>query len=234
MAQQFNLCLPVLRQQKKRFTAKTLMLSLTALLLGGGALSTAWIHYLDQATAALNVNLERQTKELEALRTAIEQRAKAAAPAEQTLLDELKSRRAALAQRDSVLAALSQGLFEPGRGHAARLQLIARSIPVQVWVTHIRADERLLEISGYTLAPDALNDWDILLAASDLLRGQTLSAIKVESAKPGMVALPGGSTLPVTATAQASAPAVVLPPMWSFTLTRSGPPAALPKAGAKS
>lgn len=215
------------------------MLSLTALLLGGGALSTAWIHYLDQATAALNVNLERQTKELEALRTAIEQRAKAAAPAEQTLLDELKSRRAALAQRDSVLAALSQGLFEPGRGHAARLQLIARSIPAQVWVTHVRADERLLEISGYTLAPDALNDWDILLAASDLLRGQTLSAIKVESAKPGMIALPGGSTtLPVTATAQASAPAsapvVVLPPMWSFTLTRSGPPAALPKAGAKS
>lgn len=235
MAQQVNLCLSVQRQQKSRFAAQTLVLLLLALLSVGGSLSAAWIYNLNLASTALKANLEAQTKEMEALRAAIEQRTKSSAPAEQALQQEIKLRRVALQQREDVRDALSQGLLEPGRGHAARLQLVAQSIPPEVWVTQVKADERLLEISGYTLEPAALNDWVQLLGGSALLRGQTLSTIKVEGAKPGLSVLMAAGASPPrpAASAAASVPAVVLPPMWSFTLLSSAALPPLPVAGAK-
>jgi len=226
MAQQVNLCLPVLRQQKNRFAAQTLAVTTLAVLTLGGSLGAAWVYTLNQATATLKSSLDTQSKEMEALRAAIDQRAKSAIPAEQALQLEIKARRSALQQRDSVLAALSQGLFEPGQGHAARLQLVAQSIPPDIWVSKIRADERLLEISGFTLEPAALNDWVLQLGASPLLRGQTLSTIKVDSVK----AVPA----PVrVAAAAASTPAAMLPPTWSFTLLSSAAPALVPASGVK-
>lgn len=52
------------------------------------------------------------------------------------------------------LAELSRGSFlADGQGHAARLQLVAASIPAQVWVTDVKADELQLDISGFTLEP---------------------------------------------------------------------------------
>jgi Tfp pilus assembly protein PilN len=228
MAQQVNLCLPVLRQQKRRFAAHTLALSLLAVLAVGGALGGAWIYTLNQATSTLKNSLDAQTKELDALRAAIDQRAKSTAPAEQALQQEITTRRAALQQRDSVLAALSQGLFEPGQGHAARLQLVAQSIPPDVWVTKIRADAQLLEISGFTLEPAALNDWVGQLGGSPLLHGQTLSTIKVESTRLDVGLL---SWRPMTLAASAAVAAP--PPVWSFTLLSSAAPSAVPASGAK-
>jgi Tfp pilus assembly protein PilN len=239
MAQQVNLCLPVLRQQKSRFAAQTLVLSLLAILAVGGLLSVVWVYNMHDATVALKANLDAQTKEMEALRAAIEQYDKSSAPAEQALQQEIKARREVLQQRDSVLAALSQGLFEPGHGHAARLQLVAQSIPPVVWVTQIRADGQFLEISGFTLEPAALNDWVQQLAASPLLRGQALSTIKVESAKPGMSMLPVAGTNQQKAQAAVPPAAIVqdmaLPQLWSFTLQSiaTPKPASMSGSGAK-
>jgi len=230
MAQQVNLCLPVLRQQKNRFAAQTLAVTTLAVLTLGGSLGAAWVYTLNQATATLKSSLDTQSKEMEALRAAIDQRAKSAIPAEQALQLEIKTRRSALQQRDSVLAALSQGLFEPGQGHAARLQLVAQSIPPDIWVSKIRADERLLEISGFTLEPAALNDWVLQLGASPLLRGQTLSAIKVDSVKPAPAPMPVRVAAAAGAAA-ASTPVAMLPPTWSFTLLSNAAPAALPASG---
>jgi len=232
MAQQVNLCLPVLRQQKNRFSAQTLTLTTLAVLTLGGSLGAAWVYTLNQATATLKSSLDTQSKEMEALRAAIDQRAKSAIPAEQALQLEIKTRRSALQQRDSVLAALSQGLFEPGQGHAARLQLVAQSIPPDIWVSKIRADERLLEISGFTLEPAALNDWVLQLGASPLLRGQTLSAIKVDSVKPAPAPMPVRVAAAAGAAA-ASTPVAMLPPTRSFTLLSNAAPAALPASGVK-
>jgi len=232
MAQQVNLCLPVLRQQKNRFSAQTLAVTTLAVLTLGGSLGAAWVYTLNQATATLKSSLDTQSKEMEALRAAIDQRAKSAIPAEQALQLEIKTRRSALQQRDSVLAALSQGLFEPGQGHAARLQLVAQSIPPDIWVSKIRADERLLEISGFTLEPAALNDWVLQLGASPLLRGQTLSAIKVDSVKPAPAPMPVRVAAAAGAAA-ASTPVAMLPPTWSFTLLSNAAPAALPASGVK-
>lgn len=230
MAQQVNLCLPVLRKQKNRFAAQTLAQVLAALLVGGGILSAVWVINLNQASASLKVTLVSQTKELEGLRAALEQSKQSSAPAELAMAQEIKTRRAALQQREKVLATLSQGLLQPGHGHAARLQLVAQSIPPVVWVTSIKADDRLLEVAGYTLEPAALNDWVNQLAASALLRGQALSTVKVESVKPETLLQPVVGAAPQSAAKPAgaasgapvaSAVAPVLPPVWSYSLLSS-------------
>jgi Tfp pilus assembly protein PilN len=177
----------------------------------------AWVGSLRQASDSLKVTIAAQTKELDDLRAALERAKSSSAPAEAAVTQEVKQRQQALEQRQSVLAALTQGLFEPGRGHAARLQLIAQTIPAVAWVTQLKSDEQLLEITGFTLEPAALNDWVSRLAASSLLQGQTLSTVHVEGVKPGG-GLASAASAPAAQTAQ-----------WSFNLlSRVAAPAAVP------
>jgi len=229
MPQQVNLCLPILRQQKDQFSAKTLGQALVILLLASAALGAAWIWNLRHASDQLKVTLTAQAKEVENLRGAIERGKTSAGPAQAALAGELKDRKLLLQQREVLMTALSQGLFQPGQGHAARLQLVAQTIPAAAWVTNIKTDDQLLEVAGYTLEPAALNEWVGKLALSPLLHGQTLSTIKVESVKPDSVKAysvvprsesamqplatrPGGA---VSAPLAARAP---LPAVWSFSL----------------
>ena len=236
MAQQVNLCLPVLRKQKSRFAAQSLIQMMAALMVLGGALSAVWVSNLNQAGASLKVVLANQTKELDGLRSALEKTKQSTAPAEQARAQELKTLRAALQQREQVLAALSQGLFQSGYGHAARLQLVAQSIPSVAWVTEVKADERRLEVRGYTLEPSALNDWLTQLAASVLLQGQSLSTVRVERVKAetllGLAAAPATAKAdnPALAASGRSAVPAVLPPLWSFSLLSSLTPAPASKA----
>lgn len=239
MAQQVNLCLPVLRKQTSRFAAQSLAQALAALLVAGGVLSAVWVSNLGQASASLKLILDAQTKELDGLRTAIERSKQSSVPVEQTLAQEIKTRRASLQQREKVLAALSQGLFQPGHGHAARLMLVAQSIPDVVWVTSIKADDLRLEVGGFTLEPAALNLWVNRLGGSELLRGQVLSTVKVESVKPESLLAGGGSraaarSVAAGAPALASSGAAVaaLPPVWSFSLVSSIAQPAADKASA--
>lgn len=198
MPQQVNLYLPILRKQKESFTAQTLAQALVILLLGGGVLAAAWVWNLQGASASLQQTLDAQSKEMTGLRTALESARASAGPVQTALTQELALRRTELQQRQTVLDALSQGLVQPGQGHAARLRLVAQTIPSAAWVNAIKTNSDLLEVSGYTLAPEALNGWVSQLAASPLLQGQTLNAVKVEEVAP--------------AVASTSAPA------WSFNL----------------
>jgi len=159
------------------------------------------------ATDSLKMTLATQTKELDDLRAALERTKSSSGPADAAMTQEVKQRKLALEQRQNVLTALSQGLFQPGRGHAARLQLVAQTIPAVAWVTRLKTDEQLLEITGYTLEPAALNDWVSRLAASSLLQGQTLSSIHVEGVKPGDVAAAPATSAPTSLAAR-----------WSFNL----------------
>jgi Tfp pilus assembly protein PilN len=228
MPQQVNLCLPLLRQQKKRFAAQTLAQALALILIVSGVLGAAWIWNLNQASTSLKATLEAQAKELDGLRAVLDQNKASAAPAQDALALEIKRRKAELEQREKVLAALSQGVFQPGKGHAARLQLVAQTIPAVAWITQIRADDRQLEVTGYTLEPSALNDWVAKLADSPLLKGQALSTVKVESAKPESlqpVVIPTAqqaAAKPENAASMATAVArPALPPLWSFNLLSS-------------
>jgi Tfp pilus assembly protein PilN len=218
MPQQVNLCLPILRKQEKRFAAQSLAQALAVVLLVGGSLAAAWIWNLNAAAASLQATLASQSKELDDLRVTLERANASAGQLESPLVQELKQRKLELQQRQSVLEALSQGLFETGQGHSARLRLVAQTIPAVAWLTQIKADDQLLELSGYTLEPAALNDWVSKLAASPLLQGQSLNTVKVEGVKPTntLVQAPPGSTAPA-----ASGPAGVSdvkPTMWSFSL----------------
>ncbi|MDD5031255.1 MAG: PilN domain-containing protein, partial [Rhodoferax sp.] len=121
-----------------------------------------------------------QDKERGTLRAVLESAKVSAGPERAALAQEQVVRKAELLQRQQVLAALHQGLHEPGRGHAARLSLVAQTIPAAAWVRSLQADDTLLALSGFTLAPETLNDWVGKLAVSELLQGQVLDTIKVE------------------------------------------------------
>lgn len=239
MAQQVNLCLPILRKQKSSFTAQTLAQALAILLLVGGALGAVWVWNLNQASTSLQATLATQARELEGLRAALEKSQGAVAPGQTAAEQELTQRRAHLAQREKVLAALQQGHIQPGFGHAARLQLVAQTIPPAAWVSQINADERTLEVVGYTLEPAVLTIWVNRLADSPLLKDQSLSTVKVDSVKPDTV-LPGAVAVgqavrpaDVASTAQTSGPQpkLSLPAIWSYALLSSmAPPVAAPKA----
>jgi len=205
MPQQVNLCLPILRKQEKRFGAQSLAQALAVLLLVGGALGAAWVWNLKSAADSLQVTLTSKARELDDLRAALERAKASAGPGESVALQELRQSRQQLLQRQGVLTALSQGLFEPEHGHSARLKLVAQTIPPVVWLTQIKTDDQLLELGGYTLEPAALNDWVGKLAASPLLQGQTLNTVKVEGVQPAnalVQAVPSGA----------------LAPMWSYSL----------------
>lgn len=205
MAQKINLCTPILLKEKRYFSAQTMAQALVVLAVVGGALLTYWVGSLNVASTGFKATLALQSLELQALESALKQGKAGAGTAEVALTQELQLRRAELLQREQLLAELQLGLFRPGWGHSARLQLLAQSIPAQVWVTAVKADDAQLEVSGFTLEPAALNDWVGRLGASPLLKDQKLATVKVENAS---TALRG--------------PAAAAPrPMWTFSLVNA-------------
>ncbi len=202
MPQQINLCTPILLTQKRYFSAQTMIQALSVFVLLGGGLCAYWVISLNTASDGFRKALTAQSTELESLRAAMAQRQASDGPADAALMPELQARRSELTRRESVLEELRRGLIHPGEGHAARLRLLAQSIPRQVWVTEVRADESRLDVSGFTLEPAALNDWVAKLRVSPLLEGQQLTTVKVAN-----VSVPASETVN-TPTG----------PKWTFTL----------------
>lgn len=221
MAQQINLCTPILLTEKRYFSALTMVQALALLAVVGGGWLTYWVWSLNTASTGFKATLALQSSELEGLASALKQGRAGAGSAESALTQTLQLRRAELLQREQLLDELQRGLFRPGWGHSARLQLLSQSIPAQVWVTEVKADDVQLDVSGYTLDPAALNLWAGRLAASPLLKDQKLATVKVENAT--VVAARPGAT--------AAVPVTVSPvprPMWTFNLLNAvGKPAAM-------
>lgn len=227
MPQQINLCTPILLTQKRYFSAQTMVQALAVFVLLGGGLCVYWVWSLNVASEAFKKSFSSQSRELESLQLAIAKNKASAGPVELALTQDLQVQRSELMQREKMLEGLQRGLFRTGWGHAARLQLVAQSIPAQVWVTEVKADEAQLEISGFTLEPSELNDWVDRLAASPLLEGQRLSTVKVEHANaPALTAVVGGATASTLPSASSVAPASR--PVWSFNLVSAlGKPSAI-------
>ena len=184
MPQQINLSTPVLLSQKRYFSAQTMLVSLLVFVLAGGAMTVYGLWSLQGITQSLQAALAAQTPELARLRASV---AKARAPDgadDKRVAQQLADAQAQLVERQRVLADMQQGLLAPGRGHSVRMQLVAQTIPSQVWVTALRADATHLEVSGFTQEPAVLNDWVARLGSSPLLAGQQLARVHVERA-PG-------------------------------------------------
>ena len=212
MPQQINLFTPILLTQKRYFSALTLVQSLATLVFFGGVICAYWVWSLNSAGEALQRPLLEQSRELASLQLAIQQgkALASAAPVQLAFRQELQARNDELLEREKLLQELERGLFQPGWGHAARLQLVAKSIPAQAWVTELTADDSRLAVSGFTVDPAALNGWVGKLAASPLLKGQQLTNVKVEN------------VVASTASISSAAPTASAPgksePVWAFSL----------------
>jgi len=180
MPQQINLSTPVLLAQKRYFSAQTMVLALLVFVLGGGAMSAYGLWTLTTVTKSLQATLATQDPELKRLRVTVAQSRAAVGVDDKQLTQQLLVASNLLAERGRQLDELQHGLMAPGRGHSARLQLVAQTIPPQAWVTAIRADSTHLEVSGFTQEPAVLNAWLAQLARSPVLAGQQLAAAKVE------------------------------------------------------
>jgi hypothetical protein len=206
MSQQINLCTPILLKQKHYFSAQTMLQALAVFLLLGGGLCAYSVWSLNRASEDFRKTLVTQASELASLQAAIAAGRESAGPVGAGMKQDLLARRVELAQREKWLEELRRGLFVPGFGHSARLQLLAQTIPAQVWMTELSADENRLDVSGLTLEPAALNDWVSRMGASPLMKAQQLSTVKVENVSAAMVKAVG-------------AVGTVGRPVWSFTLT---------------
>lgn len=182
MAQQINLCTPILLTQKRYFSAKTMVQALAVIVAFGGGLCAYWVLSLNSASQGFKETLAVQSRELDSLNAALKLSQAGAGPVETRLTQELTARKAELMQREQLLQELERGLFLPGWGHSDRLRLLAQSIPPRVWLTEVKADEQHMKVSGFTLDPAELNAWVKQLTASALLQGQELASVKVESA----------------------------------------------------
>ena len=212
MPQQINLCTPILLTQKRYFSAQTMLQALAVFVVLGGGLCAYWVWSLDTASDGFRATLATQASELASLQAAIQVGKASVGPVDATLTQELQTRQTEVVQREKLLQELQRGLFQPGWGHAARLELLAQSVPAQAWITGVKADENRLDVSGFTLEPAALNEWVNRLGASRLLQGQELTTIKVENARA-----------PATA---ASGTPIASRPVWSFNLVSAlGKPA---------
>ena len=217
MPQQINLCTPILLTQKRYFSAQTLVQALVIFVVLGGGLVAYSVRTLNVASEGFKKTLALQSSELEGLESAIKQGKAGVGSTESGLTQELQGLRTELQQREKILAELQLGLFRPGWGHSARLQLLAQSIPSLVWVTDVKADDVQLEVSGFTFEPAALNEWVGKLAASPLLKDQKLATVKVENVSAAMIKVVGGAAvpmLPVASSVKLAAPR----PVWSFSL----------------
>ncbi len=217
MAQQINLCTPILLKPKHYFSAQTMAQTVGVFVVLGGLLCAAWVWNLKQATDGYSRVMAGQAQELEGLQSAIQRGRAAAGPVDATLLAQQRSARSTLQQRQALLAALQQGVMAPGWGHSDRLQWVARSIPAPVWVSNIKMDVGQFEVSGFTLEPAALNDWVGKLATNPLMQSMKLATVKVENVAAAELRPPVGTT---ASTAAASRP------VWSFSLVSAVPPPA--------
>jgi Tfp pilus assembly protein PilN len=212
MPQQINLCTPILLTQKRYFSALTMVQALVLIALVGGGIIAYWVWTLKQATAGFRQTVAATTTEMTTLKAAIQSRKAVAMPVAPALVQELQNRRLEDARREKVLFELRRGLFKPGWGQSARLQLVAQTIPPEVWVTQVQADERQIDVSGFTVEPAALNEWVRKLAISPLLQGQSLATIKVER----VVAEGAGGAVGLSRSGSVAGGAQKL--VWSFNL----------------
>lgn len=233
MAQQINLCAPILLTQKKYFSARTMAASLGVFVVLGGVLAGAWAWNLGSAASQYTATMEAQARDIASLQAALERNKAAAQPVDAALSRQLDERKAQFMQRKALLAALQEGATEPGNGYSERLKFLASSTPAAVWITGVSMSAGLFKVVGYTLEPAALNDWVARMATHPLLQGMQLSQVQVRAAAPG-----SSSSAPSAAGGQAGSavPAAAAGrKLWAFELgsTRPAPIANTTEAGVK-
>ena len=181
MPQQINLLDQVRVAQKRYFLAPAILKSLSFLLLVGGFWSSDWLSSMETEGDLVKQSMAVQSREIVSAQGSIELRKKYD-KARSALVQELEASRRELLQEEQTARQRHQGLLRPGWGHAARLRLVAQSIPAQVWVTTMSINQGKFKIEGFTLELAALSEWAGALTANPLIEGQKLSSINLQEA----------------------------------------------------
>jgi MSHA biogenesis protein MshI len=181
MPQQINLLDQVRVAQKRYFLAPAMLKSLSFLLLVGGFWSSDWLSSMETEGDLVKQSMAVQSREIVSAQGSIELRKKHD-KARSALVQELEASRRELLQEEQTARQRHQGLLRPGWGHAARLRLVAQSIPAQVWVTTMSINQGKFKIEGFTLELAALSEWAGALTANPLIEGQKLSSINLQEA----------------------------------------------------
>lgn len=190
MAQQINLCSPILLKQKRYFSAQTMAVALGVFVVLGGIMGEIWVWSLNHTAESYKSTIDSQANEIHSLQAAIEQGRAASGPINADQAQQLQARKTMLADRQAIDRALRDGVNQPGMAHSDRLHLIAKTIPPQAWITLVSATSSRFEVSGFTMEPDTLNEWVKRLAASPLFDNLSLHDVNVELAeRPASTAL---------------------------------------------
>lgn len=217
MAQQINLCNPILLAPRRHFSSRRLAQALSVLLAGIGLLA-GWALWstvqLRSTLASSSAVYDAEKRRLQAGLAGLAQVSGGTAALEQ----ELAAARAALAERQRLLDALTQGLGE-GPGPAARLTLLSRTLPATVWLTEVRLRDGRLALAGQTYQPDLLPRWLSELGADAQLQGARLALVRVERGTAGTAG---------TASTAGTAGSVGA---WSFEAATAAPAASAPASG---
>ncbi len=219
MAQQINLCAPILLTQKKYFSAQTMALSWGVFVLLGSLLLAVWTWNLQSAATQYEATMAVQARDIANLQAALARSKAAAQPMDAALGQQMDAYKQQLGQRQALLAALHEGGQEPGNAYSDRLRFIANTVPTPVWITGVNLSSGKFQVTGYTLEPAALNEWVARMATHPLLQGLQLSDVQVQSVA---VAQPASATPAATATTQL-APIRGQGRQWSFVLANTQP-----------
>ncbi len=212
MAQQINLHSPILSAPQRAFSARTIGLSLMALMVALGALGTWMLAGGAALRADMLAGARVQTVEREQLTQALASRrgtGGAALEQERAQLERSLQAKRALAEE------LARGRIVEGHSHAAVLRMISLTVPEAVWLDQIRVAEGSLELAGMTLQPQALRPWLLRLAQHPLTQAQRLGTVKLERVAP-------------------SASGATEPELWAFVLSSQVPRSNLASAEAST
>ncbi len=232
MAQQINLFNPIFLQQKKHFSAVTMLQTLGLLLAG----IVAFYGYAAYKTRALASVAADTGKQLQMQSEQVARLTKEFSPAGRSkqLEDEVARTATRLKQREDLLATLRTGGLGNTEGFARYLGAFARQSMPGVWLTgfSIGGDEAELQLSGRVLHSDLVPAYIRALNKEDVMRGRRIADMRLtareEQPAPGTAA-PG-----TQGPAAAPKPAVPLRYVeFTITAVRGNAPAASEKRDAK-
>jgi Tfp pilus assembly protein PilN len=234
MAQQINLLTPILLAPKRYFSAAALLQALGLVVVGGLLIGGWLLLQARQTRQAFEATRAEADKERQLLIGAMTQLPGSADPT--ALNQQLNALQQGVAQRRLTLDELQKGQAVPGQSHSDVLRLLAATVPAPVWLSELRWSAGRMELEGRTLEPDALQPWVQRLAVHPLLKGQQLSAVKVERVADGAaLGAPGNGLAAGSAVPAASRSATRERPVWRFTLvSESARPAAAQPSAARA
>jgi hypothetical protein len=194
MAQQINLFNPIFLQQKKHFSAVTMLQALGLLLAG----ILAFYAYAIFETGKLTGVADASRKQLQAQSEQLANYMRDYSPQgrSKALEQELARATAQLKQREDLLATLRTGALGNTEGFARYLSALAHQTMTGVWITGmtIGGDEIELQLGGRVLRADLVPAYVRALNHEEVMRGRRIAEMRLtarEEVESPSTAAPG-------------------------------------------